>query len=68
MCKRRLGHQALSDRAVDVDQRIQLFWAGIGDNVERAVEDKDRDIGDIDLQFAIEGIVLFSRRCDENGP
>ena len=68
MCKRRLGHQALSDRAIDVDQRVELFRTRIRDNVERAVEDKDRDIGDIDLQFAIERIVLFSRRCDENSP
>lgn len=68
MCKGRLGHQALCDRAVDVDQRVELFRTGIRDNVERAVEDKDRDIGDIDLQFAIERIVLFSRRCDENSP
>lgn len=68
MCKGRLGHQALCDGTVDVDQRVELFRTGIRDHVERAVEDKDCDICDIDLQFAIERIVLFSRRCDENSP
>ena len=66
--KRRLGHQTLSDGAVDIDQCIELFGTGICDHVERAVENKDRDIGDIDLQFAIKRVVLFSRRCDEHGP
>jgi len=66
--KRRLSHQTLCDRAVDVDQRVELFRTGIRDHVERAVEDKDCDIGYVNLQFAIEGIVLFSRRCDENSP